>query len=75
MYPSEEATATNEQPQAFITLEQCHKELVRIEAKLAPIMSNGAEKIAPEVPSLNALDSRLQQLLSHIRDISRRVKL
>jgi hypothetical protein len=42
---------------------------------LTPIMTSGADKIQPEVAYSNALDARLQELLSKIRDISRRVKL
>jgi hypothetical protein len=76
MYPSEDPSVAVEQPVSFITIEQCHKELSRLEAKLSPVMGAGStEKLAGETPSLNPLDARLQQLLSHIREVSRRVKL
>jgi hypothetical protein len=76
MYPAEDHAVPQEQPVAFITIEQCRKELSRIEGKLSPIMGGGLlEKSSGEAPSLNELDARLQQLLSHIRDIGRRIKL
>jgi hypothetical protein len=75
MYPTEEITAGNEQPIAFLAIEQCRKELSRLEGKLSPIMSGGLEKGLAETPAVNELDSRLQALLTHICDISRRVKL
>ena len=76
MYPdSGVGSVPVEQPQAFKVIEECHQVLSGIEAKLSPIMSGGSEKLAGETPSISALDSRLQTLLSHIREINKRIKL
>jgi hypothetical protein len=78
MYPEDvtSSAAVAEAPQAFITIENCHKELSRMEARLSPIMSGASDKLSGgATPSFNELDGRLQSLLSHIREISKRVKL
>jgi hypothetical protein len=75
MYPSEDVEVSTDQPQSFIIIEQCRKELSRLEGKLSPVMGGGLEKPSTQGPVLNELDGRLQDVLTHIRDIVRRVKL
>ena len=77
MYPTQtQSEESIERPaQAFTTIDDCHKELERMQNKLTPILSSGADKLAGETPSMTELDSRLGQLLTHIRDISKRIKL
>jgi hypothetical protein len=77
MYPEQDTAAEKiAEPQAFIVLEQCAKELSRLEGKLSPVMSSGNEaKLAGATPSMSELDARLQSLLGRIREISSRVKI
>lgn len=71
----DESSGTIQSPQSYVLIEEMHKELSRLEDKLAPIMRGPSLEKPPDTPTDGTeLIFRLEALARHTKEITNRVK-
>jgi division protein CdvB (Snf7/Vps24/ESCRT-III family) len=64
------------QPKIYQDLEILHKEISTLEQVLQPILYNSTDKLAgAAIPSISDLDSRLQEVISRLQNLSSRIRI
>lgn len=64
-----------DQPEIYVLLSECHKELEHLSSRLSPVLTPPLPANAEKSIATSELIERARTVLAHIRELSARVKI